>query len=120
MWEYEWCRLYKTTNTVEQHIREHFLFRRSLPAEQLLEEIKKRKLIGYVQSDIEVPENLRTNMANFPPIFKSTLVSRSDVGDLMKNCAEEDKLMYQPRKLLISSFTLQNGTLIAPLLLLYL
>ena len=41
MWECEWWRLYKTTNTVKQQIREHFPYRRSLAAEQLLEEIKK-------------------------------------------------------------------------------
>ena len=56
--ECESWRLYKTTNTVKQHIREHFPYRRSLAAEQLLE-MKKGKLIGYVQCDIEVPENLR-------------------------------------------------------------
>ena len=38
MWECECWRLYKTTNTVKQHIREHFLYRRSLAAEQLLED----------------------------------------------------------------------------------
>ena len=72
LWECKWWRLYKTTNTVKQHIREHFPYRRSLAAEQLLKEIKKGKLFGYVQCDIEVPENLRANFANFPPIFKNT------------------------------------------------
>ena len=109
-----------TSNTVKQHIREHFPYKCSLAAEQLLEEINKGKLFGYVQCDIEVPENLRANFANFPPIFKNTLVSKSDVGDLMKNYAEEEKLLSQPRKMLISSFTLQNGTLITLLLLFYL
>ena len=33
MWECEWWRLYKTTNTVEEHIREHFHYRRSLGTE---------------------------------------------------------------------------------------
>ena len=117
MWECEWWRLYKTTNTIKQHIREHFPYRRSLATEQLLEEIKKGKLFGYVQCDIEVPENLRAHFANFPPIFKNTLVSKSDIGDLMKDYAEEERLLSQPRKMLISSFTLQNGTLITPLLL---
>ena len=120
MWECEWWRLYKTTNSVKQHIREHFPYRRSLAAVQLLEEIKKEKLFGYVQCDIEVPENLRANFANFPPIFKNTLVSKSDIGDLMKNYAEEEKLLSQPRKMLIPIFTLQNGTLITPLLLFHL
>ena len=38
----------------------------------------------------------------------------------MKNYAEEERLLSQPRKMLKSSFTLQNGTLITPLLLFYL
>ena len=73
-----------------------------------------------MQCDIEVPENLRANFANFPPIFKNTLVSKSDIGDLMKNYAEEERLLSQPRKMLTSSFTLQKRTLITPLLLFHL
>ena len=88
----EWRRLYKTTNTVKQHIREHFPYRRSLAIEQLLEEIKKAKLFGYVHCDIELPENLRANFAKFPPIFKNTFVSKSNIGALMKNNAAEERL----------------------------
>ena len=120
MWECEWWRLYKTTKTVKQHVQEHFPYRRSLAAEQLLEEIKKGKLFGYVQCDTQVPKNLRSKINNFPPIFKNTLVSKSDIGELIKNYAEEETFLSQPRKMLISSFTLQNGTLITPLLLFYL
>ena len=72
IWEFEWWRLYKITNTVKQHIREHFPYRRSLAAEQLLEEMKEGKLFGYVQCDIEVPEILRSKFDNFPPKFKNT------------------------------------------------
>ena len=89
MWECEGWRLYKRTNTVKQHIREHFPYRRLLAAEQLLEEIKKGKLFRYVQCVIEVPKNFRSKFDNFPPIFKNTLVSKSDIVDLMKNFAEE-------------------------------
>ena len=101
-------------------MRQHFPYRRSLAVEQLLEEIKEGKLFGYVQCDIEVPETLRANFANFPPIFKKTLVSKSANADMMKNYAEEERFLSQPQKKLISSFTLQNGTLITPLLLFYL
>ena len=38
----------------------------------------------------------------------------------MNNYAEEERLLSQPRKMLIPSFTLQNGTLITPLLFFYL
>ena len=120
MWECEWLRLYKTTKTVKRHIREHFPYRRSLATEQLLKEIKEGKLFGYVQCGIEVPKNLKANFANFPTKFKNTVVSKSDIGDLMKNYAEEERLLSQPRKMLISSLTLQNGTVITPLLLFYL
>ena len=103
MWECEWWRLYTISNTVKQHIREHFPYRRSLAAEQRLEEIKEGILFGYVQCDIEVPENLRENFANFPPKFKNTLVSKSDIGDLMKNYAEEERLLSRPQKMMIST-----------------
>ena len=120
MWECEWWRLYKKTNTIKQNIRQHFPYKRSLAAEQLLEEIKEGKLFGPVQCDIEVPGNLRSKFVDFPSIFQNTLVSKSDIGDLMKNYAEEGRLLSQPRKMLISSFTLQNGKLITPLLLFHL
>ena len=73
--------------------------------------MKKGKLFGYVQCDIEVPENLRSTFINFASMFKNTLVSKSVFGDLMKNYAEEEKLVSQPRKTLISSFTLQKGNI---------
>ena len=38
----------------------------------------------------------------------------------MKNYAEEENLLSQAPKMLIAGFTLQNGTLITPLLLFYL
>ena len=89
MWECEWWRLYKTTISVKQHIREKFPYRRSLLEHQLLRGMKKGNLFGYVQCDIEVPKNLRANFAEFPPIFMNTLVSKNDIGDLMKTYAED-------------------------------
>ena len=58
-WEFEWWRLDKTTTNVKLHIREIFPYRRSFTEQQFLEGIKKGNLSGYVQCDIEVPENLR-------------------------------------------------------------
>ena len=85
-----------------------------------MEQIRSGKLFGYVQCDIEVPEELKKKFANFPRIFKSTNVGRPDIGLLMKDYAEKEGLLSQPRKMLISSYFLENGTLIAPLLLFYL
>ena len=116
MWECEWWRLYKTATNVKIHIRENFLTYRTTT----LEGMKKRNLFGYVQCDIEVPGKLRANFANFPPIFKNTLVSKNDIGDLIKTYTEEERILSQPGKMLISSFTLRNAILITPLPLFYL
>ena len=101
-------------------MRESFPYKRALRAESLLEQIRSGKLFGYVQCDIEVPEELKEKFANFSPIFKNTNVGRHDIGSLMKDYAEKEGLLCQPRKMLISSFFLENSTLITPLLLFYL
>ena len=87
MWECEWWSFYKTTNHVKLFIRENFHYRRSLTENQLLEGIKKGNQFDYVQCDIEVRENLRANSANFPPIFKNSLVGKNDSGDLVNTYA---------------------------------
>ena len=76
-------------------------------------------MFRYVQCDIEVPEELKKKFANFPPIFKITNEGRHDIGSLMQDYAENEGLLCQPRKMLISSYFLENGTLITPLLLFY-
>ena len=66
--------LYKTTKYVKNPLRESFPYKRPLVEMNLLEQIGSGKLFGYVQRDIEVPEELRKKFANFPPIFKNTNV----------------------------------------------
>ena len=78
--------------------------------------MKKRNLFGHVQCDIVVPGIFRTTFDIFHSIFRTTLISRNIIGDLMGTYAEEEGKMFQPRKLLMSSFTLQNGNLITHLL----
>ena len=101
-------------------MRESFPHKRPLREESLLEQIRSGKLFGYVQCDIEVLEELKEKFANFKPIFKNANVGQHDIGSLMKDYAEKEGLLCQPRKMLISSFFLENGTLITPLLLSYL
>ena len=85
-----------------------------------MQEIIDGRLFGYVQCDIEVLEHLSDYFCNFPATFKKTVLSRNDIGDLMKEYAEKEGIMPQPRRMLISSFILTNGTIITLLLLFYL
>ena len=120
MWECNWWELYQTDATVKNHLRTNFPYQRPLSEERLMQEIKSRRLFGYVKCYLKVPEHLKAYFANFPPIFKNTVVSRNDIGDLMKEYEEKEGILSQPRRTLISSFHLKNGTLITPLLFYYL
>ena len=120
MWECEWWSLYKTDASVKSHLRENFPYKRPLSEEGLLQGIIDGRLFGYVQCDIEVPEHLQSCFSNFPPVFKNTVVSGEDIGSLMREDAEKEIIMPQPRRMLISSFFLINSTNITPLLLFFL
>ena len=121
MWECEWwCRLYKSDESVKSHLRENFCYWRPLSEEGLMQGIIDGRLFGYVQCDIELPEHLPDYFSNFPPILKNTVVSGDDLCNLMKQYAENENIMLQPRRMLISSFILTNGIIITPLLLFYL
>ena len=111
--------MYKIVTSVKEHILEMFPYRCSLAENQLWEEIKIAKLFGYVQCKKRVPNKLEPHSAKLPSLFKNTLVDRKSICKLMKQHAEEASSISQPQKMLISSFKLQNGTLITPLLLFY-
>ena len=88
--------------------------------EQLLQGIIDGRLFGYVQCEFEVPEHLQSYFSNFPPIFTNIVVSREDIGTLLREDAEKENIMPQPWRMLLSSFILLNGTIITPLLLFFL
>ena len=119
LWECEWWSLYKTDASVKSHLRKNSPYRRPLSEKGLMQRIIDGRLFGYIQCDIEVPEHLSYYFSKFPPILKDTAVSRDDIGNLIKQYAEKKNIMVQPRRMLISSFILTNGTIITPLLVLF-
>ena len=90
-----------------------------LREETILENIESGSLYSYVQCGIEVPEKLREAFANFSPIFKNINVGRDDLGPFLKEHAEKEGILTQPKRKIISSFFLENRTIITPLLLFY-
>ena len=79
-------------------------------------EEKMVKCLATFNATIKYQKNWRADFANISLIFKNTLVSKNDIGNLMKTYAEEEGITSQPRKKLISCLTLHNGTLISLLL----
>ena len=120
MWECQWKLHMRENHEIKSFVRSTFPHKHPLSFENLISRIRKGEFFGHVQCDLRVPENLRDNFESFPPCFKNKFVSRSDIGDFLKNYAEENKLITQPRRLFISSFQLINGTIITPLLNFYL
>ena len=120
MWECEWWQNFKTNDKIKNHVRTHFPYKRPLSTDSLLAKIKDGSLFGYVQCDLVVPDELKSKFANFPPIFKNTEVGRNHIGDYMKNYAIENEMLKHPQRMLISSFKLENGTVITPLFNFYL
>ena len=76
---------------------------------------KDGSLFGYVHCGLVVPDELNLKFANFPSIFKNSEVERKDKEDHMENYATENKGLKNPQRMLISSFKLENGTVITPL-----
>ena len=106
LWECDWWESFKTNDKIKNHVRTHFPYKRPLFTDSLLAKRKEGLLFGYVQCDFVVPDELKSKFANFPPISKNIEVGGHNIGDYMK--------------MLISSFKLENGTIITPLLNFYL
>ena len=73
-------------------------------------------MFGNVKCDLSVSDELKAKFSNFPPIFKNIDVTRNVIGEYLKTSAEENDLLKQPQRMLISSFKLTNGTLITLIL----
>ena len=84
--------------------------------QQILEAIQEGTLFGLVECDIKVPEPLRTHFDEMTPIFKNTKICRDDIGEPIKNYAEQNKLMSQPQRSLIGSYYGEKILLATPLL----
>ena len=63
---------------------------------------------------------VREKFSEICPIFKTTNISRDDIGDFMKAYAEEHNIMAQPRRSLIGSMKGEKILFSTPLLKWYL
>ena len=105
---------------MKSYLHEKFPYGRPLSEEGLMQGVIDGRLFGYVPCDIELPEHLRNYFSNFPPFFKITVVGRDDIDNLLKQYAEKENIIVQPRRMLFISFILTNGTITTALLLFYL
>ena len=123
IWECQWKQMKMQNPELRQFLRR---FRRPLDYKwkmteaQVLEAVKEDTLFGMVECDIEVPEDLKAYFAEMTPIFKNIHVAVEDIGEPMKEYAEANHLMKQPRYTLIGSYKGKKILLAPPLLQWYL
>ena len=110
--ECEWWQNFRTNEKFKNHIRSNFPYKRLLSTESLLGKIRDGSLYGYIQCDLVVPAELKAKISKFPPIFKNIEVGRNNIGEYMQNYAIENDLLKHPQRMLISSFNLENGSII--------
>ena len=120
MWKCNWWEAYRTDATVKNHLRASFPYQRLPAKNDSCKRIKVERFFGYVQCDLKVPEHLKAYFPNSPPTFKNTVVSRNDIGDMMKKIAEKEGIMSQSRRMLKSNFYLNNGIINTSFLKFYL
>ena len=123
IWECEYRNMRKHDSSLSSFLSANFpppKFRQGVTEEHLLSAIHKGDLFGFVVCDIHVPEHLKENFSEMCPIFKNTNIFRDDIGDVMRNYAEEHGIMSTPRRSLIGSMFGQNILMYTPLLQWYL
>ena len=87
-----------------------------LSEEGFLRRIRKEQLFVVEDCTLEVPVEMRKDIADFPPIFKNCEISRDDIGNYMKCFGQINILL----RMLISSFKLEHGPIFTPLRKFYL
>ena len=93
----------RQTTLLNSTYENFFPFKMPLRVKRLSENIKSGSLFGYLQCDNNVPESFREAFVNFPPNFKNSKVDRNEIGPFVKEYVEKERLLSQPRRMLISS-----------------
>ena len=91
-----------------------------LSEQQIIAGIEDGSIYGIAEVDIHPPDHLKAKFSEMTPIFKNTEISREDVGDYMREYAEEHDLLKKPTKSLIGSYFAKNYCVSTPLLQWYL
>ena len=110
MTECRWKDKVRTNAEIRQFVDSRFKRkldgRNYLSEEEIVRAMLLEKFFGIVECDLSVPDILREHFSKFCPIFKNTLVSRKDIGETMREFAEKNNIMNQPRRTLIGKHRL--------------
>lgn len=94
--------------------------RKGVDMEDILDGVRNDDFFGFLVVDIHTPDNLRSLMDTFPPIFSNTTINMDDLGCVMKEYAKDKGINVQNRRLLLSGMEGEEIMLSSRLLAFYL
>ena len=105
IYEYEWMHQCKTSDRKKKFIEGLKTVKPwyDLTQEKIIRDVQNGKLFGMLLCDIETPEELKLKFEEFCLIFETTMVSRDDIGEHMREYAEQNNVFKKPRRMLIGS-----------------
>ena len=107
IWEKDWEALLTQRPDIKAYISQHRTythFKKYLNQDQIIQYIQDGRLFGFVECDIEVPDQLKEYFSKMTPIFKNVDVCLNDVGESMQEYAKQHNIKDVPRRLLIGSY----------------
>ena len=123
LWECQWKKMKASNAQLRQFLQKYrrtLDYKQSMTEAEIIAAVKGNTLFGMVECDIEVPLHLKAYFSEMTPIFKNTNVTVNDIGQVMKEYADANHLMTQPRRTLIGSYKGEKILLATPLLKWYL
>ena len=107
MWEKDWQALLSQLPEIKTYLAQHRTlthFKKYLSQDQIIKYIRDGHLFGFVECDIEVPDQLKEYFSEMTPILKNVDVCLDDVGEFMQEYAKQHNIKVDPRRLLIESY----------------
>ena len=86
----------------------------------ILDDVKSEEIFGFVECDVHVPDDLVDKFSEFPPIFKNTEITMTDIGDHMREYCRQTTRRTGVKRSLISNMHAKGILLLTPLLKKYL
>ena len=123
IWEKDWQALLTQRPEIKVYLAQHPTFthfKKYLTQDQIIQYIRDRRLFGFVECDIEVPEHLKEYFSEITPIFENVDVCLDDIVKVMQEYAKEHSIKDVPLQLLIGSYFGKKIGLWTPLLKWYL
>ena len=87
----------------------------TLTVEDILNQIEKEELFGFVRCDVRVPDELKEKYSEFPPVFKNAEITLADIGEHMQSYCRRIQRKTGVKRSLIGSMHAQDILLLTPL-----